>query len=183
MKAKKPAWLVHYTDTYVDAVLRRQKHTVAALVEAGMTEYGIRFDCGLVVGHTQEMPERIDPQKVLAKRALAALSALNTVRGLVEQLYAADAALIQRMDQEQVTNALDQIEREAHRVKRPPEDTGPCRKQARMSSPNDGKPWRLLQVGLLAFFVERDTGSPNEALVANLCNELFAGCCPAGADN
>jgi hypothetical protein len=178
VKAKKPAWLSQDTNAYVDAVLRRQKHTVTALVEAGMTEYGIRLHCEVAVNHTQEMPPRIDSQKVLANRAVATLSALNTVRAFIPRLYATDASLIQRMDEEQVTNVLDQIEREARRVK-PPQRYGALRQTGQ----NDAaKRWTAVRVaiGLLGWFVRRDTGSPNEALVANLANELFAGAAPQG---
>ena len=175
---RRPPWLTGNARTYVAWVLQRQKVTVLKLNEAGMPTDAIRFVCHQAVGQARLLPNKIKDHRERARLAQATLKVLPTVRAFIPRLYATDASLIQRMDEEQVTNVLDQIEREARRVKTPQRYGA-----LRQTGQNDAaKRWTAVRVaiGLLGWFVRRDTGSPNEALVANLANELFAGAAPQG---
>jgi hypothetical protein len=184
---KQPAYLTENPFDYVPAVLERQSTTVAALVEAGLNEGAIGHHCLMAVIYVRELPQRIEHEKALAKQAVAALPALNTVRTLVDQLFlihgnrwqTSGSTLIKSWDKKEIVAVLDYLEQEATRHQKANTEKHGIAPQAGQKDLR-ARRWSAVRtaIGLLAFVVRQGTGSANTALVANLCNELFPGAAP-----
>jgi hypothetical protein len=167
------AYLTEDVGTYVSMVLDKQKGTVAALEEAGLSRWTIMDGCIQAVTKARELPALLEAHRERADRAKAAYDVLPTVRTFAERLYSTDAGMIQTLDKALVNRVLDYIAEQAERYRKPdPADYHFTRQPGQTEVDIRWSAVRIA-VGWLSVFIERKTGSPNEPLVANLANELF----------
>lgn len=170
-----PAYLTGNARAYVASVLDKQSATVAALIEAGMDRATIRFICHQAVGQARLVPTKIKQQRERARAAKAVLPALNTVRAFVRALERRDREdVLDTLEPNTLDRLLSRLERQAQQhMKTDPAVYGSSR-QPELDD-EEWSRWAAVRaaIGGLAVQIRGFTGSPNEALVTNLCNELF----------